>query len=52
MLDVLDPAGTQVVEDDDLMAVGRQTIREVGPDESSPPGDQILHCASPFQSFS
>ena len=42
VLDVVDPAGTEVVEDDDLMAVGGQAVGEVGTNETGSARDQIL----------
>src|SRR5262245_41918998 len=49
MLDVVDPPGAEIVEDDYLMAVGRQAFGQVGSDESCSACDQIPQFTSPFQ---
>ncbi len=44
--DVRTAAGTQVVDDDDRVAVGEQATAEVAPDEASAAGDHDPHRAS------
>ena len=41
--DVVDAAGGQVVDDEDLVAALQQLVRQVRPDEARAAGDQITH---------
>jgi hypothetical protein len=43
VLDVVAPAGEEIVEADDLVPLGEQTIAQVGADEAGAAGDQYPH---------
>ena len=46
-IDVLPVAGRQVVEHDHVVAVGDQSVDQVGPDEAGPAGHECAHTNTP-----